>query len=77
MVKKIKQDKLKPNKIIDEESLVGKRKAVTYQRFSSQAQLGNSSIERQTNSQKDWLKKNPDVVVIDEFVDAAMSGWNG
>ena len=77
MVKKIKQDKLKPNKIIDEKSLVGKRKAVTYQRFSSQAQLGNSSIERQTNSQKDWLKKNPDVVVIDEFVDEAMSGWNG
>lgn len=54
-----------------------KRFAVTYQRFSSQAQLGNSSLDRQTDSQKNWLKQNPDVVVIDSFVDEAMSGWSG
>jgi predicted site-specific integrase-resolvase len=54
-----------------------KRFAVTYQRFSSQAQLGNSSLDRQTDSQKNWLKQNPDVVVIDSFVDQAMSGWSG
>ena len=59
------------------QKLVGKRKAVTYQRFSSQSQLGNSSIDRQTASQKEWLKMNSDVVVIDSFVDEAMSGWSG
>ncbi|MBN8105182.1 MULTISPECIES: recombinase family protein [Vibrio] len=54
-----------------------KRYAVTYQRFSSDRQVGNSSIDRQTNSQKDWLRANPDVVVIDSFVDQAMSAWSG
>lgn len=54
-----------------------KRFAVTYQRFSSERQIGNSSLDRQTNSQKDWLKQNPDVTVIDSFVDEAMSGWSG
>ncbi|PMH40033.1 hypothetical protein BCU69_17205 [Vibrio cyclitrophicus] len=54
-----------------------KRYAVTYQRFSSDRQMGNSSIDRQTNSQKEWLKANPDVEVIDEYVDEAMSGWSG
>lgn len=54
-----------------------KRFAVTYQRFSSQAQLGNSSLDRQTDSQINWLKQNPDVQVIDRFVDEAMSGWSG
>lgn len=54
-----------------------KRLAVTYQRFSSQTQLGNSSLDRQTESQKKWLEANPDVVVVDSFVDEAMSGWSG
>jgi len=77
MVTKIKKSKSKTKTTINEKDLVGKRRAVTYQRFSSQAQLGNSSLDRQTNSQKEWLKKNPDVVVIDSFVDEAMSGWSG
>lgn len=54
-----------------------KRNAVTYQRFSSERQSNNSSIDRQTDSQKLWLKQNPDVVVIDSYVDEAMSGWSG
>ncbi|MCG9714886.1 recombinase family protein [Shewanella insulae] len=54
-----------------------KRFAVTYQRFSSERQMGNSSLDRQTDAQKAWLKQNPDVVVIDSFVDEAMSGWSG
>jgi predicted site-specific integrase-resolvase len=54
-----------------------KRFAVTYQRFSSERQIGNSSLDRQTDTQKEWLKQNPDVTVIDSFVDEAMSGWSG
>lgn len=77
MANKTIKSKQKSKKVLTEKDLVGKRKAVTYQRFSSQAQLGNSSLERQTNSQKQWLKNNPDVVVIDSFVDEAMSGWSG
>ncbi|MDH5939158.1 recombinase family protein [Vibrio splendidus] len=53
------------------------RFAVTYQRFSSERQSGNSSLDRQTDSQKEWLRQNPDVTVIDSFVDEAMSGWSG
>ncbi|OEF09518.1 recombinase family protein [Vibrio genomosp. F10] len=54
-----------------------KRFAVTYQRFSSERQVGNSSLDRQTDSQREWLRQNPDVTVIDSFVDEAMSGWSG
>jgi predicted site-specific integrase-resolvase len=54
-----------------------KRFAVTYQRFSSERQMNNSSLDRQTDAQKAWLKQNPDVTVIDSFVDEAMSGWSG
>lgn len=53
------------------------RFAVTYQRFSSERQVNNSSLDRQTDAQKAWLKQNPDVTVIDSFVDEAMSGWSG
>ncbi|WP_343289618.1 recombinase family protein [Vibrio harveyi] len=54
-----------------------RRRAVTYQRFSSVRQLGNSSLERQKEETKNWLARNPDVEVIDSFVDKAMSGWSG
>jgi len=37
--------------------------------------MGNRSLEHQTNAMKDWLKLNPDVVIIDSYVDKAMSGW--
>ncbi|HCG6120365.1 MULTISPECIES: recombinase family protein [Vibrio] len=53
------------------------RFAVTYQRFSSGRQIGNSSLDRQTDTQKAWLRQNPNVTVIDNFVDEAMSGWSG
>ncbi len=39
--------------------------------------MNNSSLDRQTDAQKAWLKQNPDVTVIDSFVDEAMSGWSG
>jgi len=54
-----------------------KRKAILYQRFSSASQVGNSSLDRQTDAQKAWLKNNKDVVVIDSYVDKQMSGWSG
>ncbi|MBV7300190.1 recombinase family protein [Enterovibrio sp. NIFS-20-8] len=53
------------------------RYAVTYQRFSSERQINNSSLERQTDAQRAWLAMNKDVVVIDSFVDEAISAWNG
>lgn len=54
-----------------------RRRAVTYQRFSSERQIGNSSLGRQQDETISWLKRNPDVEVIDSFVDQAMSGWSG
>ncbi|WP_224055806.1 recombinase family protein [Vibrio penaeicida] len=54
-----------------------RRKAITYQRFSSVRQMGNSSLARQLDSTKEWLSRNPDVEVIDNYVDQAMSGWSG
>lgn len=56
---------------------IKRRRAVTYQRFSSVRQIGNSSLERQNEETKNWLSRNPDVDVIDSFVDQAMSGWSG
>lgn len=53
------------------------RKAYLYQRFSSDAQKGNSSLFRQTESQEAWLKANPDVVVQDRLVDDGLSGSKG
>ncbi|MEC6897444.1 recombinase family protein [Photobacterium piscicola] len=53
------------------------RQAVLYQRFSSTKQINNSSLFRQTEAQENWLKSNDDVVVIDCYVDEAMSGWTG
>lgn len=53
------------------------RQAILYQRFSSTKQINNSSLFRQTEAQENWLKSNDDVVVIDKYVDEAMSGWTG
>ncbi len=76
-VKNIKSKK--KVKKLTEKDLVGKRRAVTYQRFSSVAQKGNSSLDRQTEVVKAWLKRdeNKDIIVVDSFVDEAMSGWTG
>lgn len=51
--------------------------AISYQRFSSDRQKNNSSLDRQSDAIKSWLKQHPEVVLIDEYVDEAMSGWSG
>ncbi|HHC7292210.1 TPA: recombinase family protein [Vibrio campbellii] len=51
--------------------------AISYQRFSSDRQKNNSSLDRQSDAIKSWLKQHPNVVLIDEYVDEAMSGWSG
>lgn len=53
------------------------RSAYLYQRFSSEQQLGNSSLFRQTQAQEDWLTLHPEVVVEERLVDHAMSGYKG
>lgn len=53
------------------------QEAISYQRFSSDKQRNNSSLDRQSDAIKQWLKANPDVVLVDEYVDEAMSGWSG
>lgn len=53
------------------------RKAYLYQRFSSDKQAGNSSLFRQTEAQKEWLQRNPDVVVVETNVDSGFSGYSG
>ncbi|WJE02884.1 recombinase family protein [Vibrio parahaemolyticus] len=54
-----------------------KQYAISYQRFSSDRQRNNSSLDRQSDAIKSWLRQHPNVVLIDEYVDEAMSGWNG
>ncbi|WP_281947442.1 recombinase family protein [Vibrio parahaemolyticus] len=54
-----------------------RKQAISYQRFSSDRQRNNSSLDRQSDSIKSWLKQNPDVDLIDQYVDEAMSGWSG
>ena len=55
----------------------GQVQAFTYKRFSSTKQMGNSSIDRQSETLKSWLFAHPNVVVMDEFIDEAISGWTG
>lgn len=52
-------------------------KAFTYMRFSSTKQIGNSSIDRQDGALTRWLEAHEDVVVMDSYIDEAMSAWKG
>lgn len=54
-----------------------KIKAFTYMRFSSTKQIGNSSIDRQDGALTRWLEAHKDVVVMDSYIDEAMSAWKG
>jgi hypothetical protein len=54
-----------------------KIKAFTYMRFSSAKQIGNSSIDRQDGALTRWLEAHDDVVVMDSYIDEAMSAWKG
>lgn len=52
-----------------------------YQRFSSSAQEGNSSLYRQGAAQQDWLSRNPDCVIAEisgqPLIDAGVSAFSG
>ena len=52
-----------------------------YQRFSSVGQDGNSSLFRQGEAQRDWLKSHPDCVETEidnsPFIDAGVSAFSG
>ncbi|WP_440905311.1 recombinase family protein [Catenovulum sp. SX2] len=54
-----------------------KRKVYAYQRFSSDAQRGNSSLHRQSEQLKSWLSRHPDCELAEEIVDEAMSAYTG
>ncbi|PCD90065.1 recombinase family protein [Vibrio mediterranei] len=54
-----------------------RKNAISYQRFSSDRQRNNSSLDRQSDAILNWLKQNPDVDLIDQYIDEAMSGWSG
>jgi hypothetical protein len=54
-----------------------KRKAYLYQRFSSDQQIGNSSIFRQSFKQHEWLKAHPDFECDGEYVDESKSASKG
>lgn len=54
-----------------------RQEAISYQRFSSDRQRNNSSLDRQSEAIKTWLRMNPNVVLVDEYIDEAMSGWSG
>jgi hypothetical protein len=58
-------------------TLAQKIKAYLYNRISSEQQIGNSSLYRQTTAQEAWLAKHPEVEVADIVVDEAMSGFKG
>ncbi|WP_137166541.1 recombinase family protein [Salinimonas lutimaris] len=54
------------------------RKAYLYQRFSSDAQKGNSSAERQLDLQNEWLEKNSHRAVLeDSMLDEGYSATKG
>jgi len=56
----------------------GLRKAYLYQRFSSSAQIGNSSEDRQLYLQNEWLKNNSEIAELAEvFLDEALSASTG
>ncbi|MCG9709152.1 recombinase family protein [Pseudoalteromonas sp. Isolate3] len=52
-----------------------------YQRFSSQAQEGNSSLYRQGEAQREWLRSHPNCVVVElegkPLIDAGVSAFSG
>ncbi|RZD22214.1 recombinase family protein [Pseudoalteromonas sp. MEBiC 03485] len=52
-----------------------------YQRFSSQAQEGNSSLYRQGEAQREWLRNHPDCEVVElegkPLIDAGVSAFSG
>lgn len=53
-------------------------KAISYKRFSSVRQSGNTSLERQTTMLVDWLQCNPDYTLSElNFQDLAKSGYHG
>lgn len=54
-----------------------KIKAFTYVRFSSTKQIDNSSIDRQDGALARWLEVNKNVVVMDSYIDEAISAWKG
>ena len=54
-----------------------KKKAYLYQRFSSDQQIGNSSIYRQSFKQHEWLEAHPEFECEGEYVDEALSGSTG
>jgi len=54
-----------------------KIKAFTYVRFSSTKQIDNSSIDRQDGALARWLEANKNVVVMDSYIDEAISAWKG
>ena len=52
-----------------------------YQRFSSQAQEGNSSLFRQREAQREWLRNHPNCNVVEledkPLIDSGMSAFSG
>ncbi|TMP59380.1 hypothetical protein CWB77_13975 [Pseudoalteromonas sp. S1610] len=54
-----------------------KRKVYAYQRFSSDAQRGNSSLHRQSEQLKGWLSRHPECELAEEIVDEGISAYTG
>ncbi|MGB0836114.1 MAG: hypothetical protein ACPGR2_16500, partial [Psychrobium sp.] len=54
-----------------------KKKAYLYQRFSSDQQIGNSSIYRQSFKQHQWLEAHPEFECEGEYVDESKSASKG
>jgi len=54
-----------------------KKKAYLYQRFSSDQQIGNSSIYRQSFKQHQWLEAHPEFECEGECVDESKSASKG
>lgn len=58
-------------------SLITKRHAVSYLRFSSKRQMRGSSIERQQQLMDAFLAANPDVELVDRYEDKGISAHKG
>ena len=54
-----------------------KRKVYAYQRFSSDAQIGNSSLDRQSKLISSWLNRHPECELEEEIVDEGISAYTG
>ncbi len=54
-----------------------KKKAYLYQRFSSDQQIGNSSIYRQSFKQHEWLEAHPEFECEGEYTDESKSASKG